>query len=57
MAGNEDDNKVNSTAVEGGQNVPSKNRRARNKMILALILGLVAIIWVVTMLKLTTGAS
>ena len=38
-------------------NVPSANTRSRNYMILALILGLVGSIWVVTLLKTTMGAS
>jgi|TARA_R110002126_G_scaffold13118_4_gene56934 hypothetical protein len=45
------------TGEADAPNTPSKNRRSRNYMMLALVLGLVGIIWVVTMLKLTIGAS
>jgi hypothetical protein len=37
--------------------VLSQNRKNRNYMILALIFGLVAVIWVVTMLKTTAGMN
>jgi hypothetical protein len=40
-----------------GQPVLSQNRKNRNYMILALIFGLVGIIWVVTMLKTTAGMN
>lgn len=50
-----DDKVVSETAQQDGG--ISKKRRARNLMVLGLILGLVAIIWVVTMLKVKIGAS
>ncbi|MCS5595876.1 MAG: hypothetical protein NZ828_01330 [Alphaproteobacteria bacterium] len=52
-----DKDNTTSSESESMQTGVSKNRRARNFMILGLILGLVAIIWVVTMLKITGGAS
>jgi|MDTB01.3.fsa_nt_gb hypothetical protein len=36
---------------------PSQNRRARNYMLLAMVIGLAGLIWVVTLLKMTMGAS
>lgn len=39
------------------QPVLSQNRKNRNYMILALVFGLVAVIWVVTMLKTTAGMN
>tara|TARA_R110002124_G_scaffold129483_1_gene290842 strand:- start:141750 stop:141917 length:168 start_codon:yes stop_codon:yes gene_type:complete len=47
------DQEIETTALP----VMSKNRKNRNYMILALIFGLVAIIWVVTMLKTTQGMN
>lgn len=53
----EDNNVEKDSAAEDVKFAPiSDNRRKRNYMILALIFGLVAIIWIVTMLKLNLGA-
>jgi hypothetical protein len=49
--------KTDDTAPMDAPITPSKNRRSRNYMMLALVFGLVGIIWVVTILKLTIGAS
>lgn len=59
MAEQNEQNDVATSSVEENdvQQPISKNRRSRNYMILALVLGLVAIIWVVTMIKMTMGAA
>jgi hypothetical protein len=40
-----------------GKPILSNNCKNRNYMVLALVFGLVAIIWVVTMLKTTAGMN
>jgi|GEM_PF-3448849 len=59
MADNETKENINTEAEsdENAQAAPSQNRRSRNYMILAMVIGLAGLVWVVTMLKMTMGAS